>query len=79
MSVLLGKLEKEEKSYLTLNVVFCTQPQTTPTSFDGYDTSTLQAHVSEAYYQKMEVYFCEIIAAARKQVPLIFSTKTTHG
>jgi hypothetical protein len=42
-------------------------------------TSTLQAHVSEAYYQKMEVYFCEIIAAARQQVPIIFSTKTAPG
>jgi hypothetical protein len=41
-------------------------------------TSTLQADVSEAYYQKMEVYFCEIIAAARQQIPLIFSTKTAH-
>ena len=34
--------------------------------------STLQAYVSEEYYQKMEFYFSEIIEAARKQVPGIF-------
>ena len=34
--------------------------------------STLQAYVSEEYYQKMEFYFSEIIEAARKQVPVIF-------
>ena len=33
--------------------------------------STLQAHVSEAYYQKMEVYFCEVITEVRKQIPII--------
>ena len=39
--------------------------------------STLQAYVPEAYYQKMEFYFSEIIEAARKQVPVIFSASKT--
>jgi hypothetical protein len=34
--------------------------------------SALQAGVPEEYYQKMEFYFSEIIAAARKQVPMLF-------
>lgn len=39
--------------------------------------STLQAHVSEAYYQKMEVYFCEIITEVRKQIPIILFKEST--
>lgn len=38
-------------------------------------TSTIQSYVSEKYYQKMEFYFCEIIAEVRKQIPLIFQQK----
>ena len=34
--------------------------------------STINTHVTEEYYQKMEFYFSEIIAAVRKQVPIFF-------
>ncbi len=34
--------------------------------------SALHACMLEEYYQKMEFYFSEIIAAARKQVPMLF-------
>lgn len=34
--------------------------------------STLNAYVSEKYYQKMEFYFSEVIDAARKQIPILF-------
>lgn len=32
----------------------------------------LHASIGEAYHQKMEFYFTEVIDAARKQVPLLF-------
>ena len=35
-------------------------------------TSTLNTHVTEEDYQKMEFYFNEIIDAVRKQVPIFF-------
>lgn len=35
-------------------------------------SSTINANVSEEYYQKMEFYFSEIIDAVRKQIPAFF-------
>ena len=60
--VISNLLNREFHLQIISNVIFCYLMR----------TSTLNTHVTEEYYQKMEFYFNEIIDAVRKQVPIFF-------